>query len=281
MVKQIATLKSKKPIGGWVVKANPAVYDVRTEIEEFGAVTGWTLHPTYRLGLVLPAHPVFLWVSGDDPLLPSGLWGVGEVRRRPYPTTIPENAEGWDPDHIPRGTVASVDTWIQILATPVPRGAFQQDPVLGTSELILAKQMSNPVALTPQEVDRVMAFDMATIPMTTEQRDAIDALFDDRVWIDIDTTDGRIVVEEIGLLWAVTEFDRDRRPKELLRTSALADALDFLAQLKLPYIAKMSVFANSDWVMLEACEQGLCVVRPAALARSTYSDHGSAARLIL
>src|SRR5687768_10023377 len=82
----IAKLKTGKEVGAWLVKASPSVYDVAPRLQEFGGVFGWTLHDSYRIDLMTIGNPIVLWVSEGHPTLESGVWGVGEVTRRPYPT---------------------------------------------------------------------------------------------------------------------------------------------------------------------------------------------------
>lgn len=90
------------------------------------------LHPSYRLGLMVPGQRCLLWLSGrQDP----GVHAIGVL------------ATGPDPD---------VDVVLHRLAEPLPRPELLTDPGFGPAEVIRMPFGSNPSYLRPAELTPIL-----------------------------------------------------------------------------------------------------------------------------
>ena len=165
---QFAETKSGKPIGGWLLKANPHVFDVVGNFDEEGVILYWTLNQTYRVDLLQPGQPVFLWIGLGDDDEGSGLLGVGTVRTEAH--AMKADLEAWADQSAAEKVRVGCGFWIERLTSPVPRAEFTAHPLLASTELIKSRQMGNPIALTPDEVDAIRdTFDLSTIHPTDDQ----------------------------------------------------------------------------------------------------------------
>jgi hypothetical protein len=149
----VAHLRDGTPVAAWLLKANPAVWDVGTFLASGAAVDRWRLARSYRSDLLAPGHPVVLWVTAGDPGHPPGVWGVGEV------TAGAEDDVGEPDDPLWRDRAAQrqvrpyVEVRLRVLARPAPAAAVRDHVVLAGMELFRAPRMGSPVALTPDEWD--------------------------------------------------------------------------------------------------------------------------------
>jgi predicted RNA-binding protein with PUA-like domain len=149
----VAHLRDGTPVGAWLLKANPAVWDVGAFLASGAAVDRWRLARSYRCDLMAPGHPVVLWVTSGDPGRRPGVWGVGEV------IGVAEDDVGEPDDPLWRDRAAQrqvrpyVEVRLDVLSEPVGADEVRGVPVLAGMELFRAPRMGSPVALTPQEWD--------------------------------------------------------------------------------------------------------------------------------
>ncbi len=117
----MARAVDRAQLGAWLLKANPAVWDLRGFLDSGERrLTSWAVRPGYRSALMQPGDPVLFWVSGDGRTgFPRGIWGLGAV-------TAP--AEGWHDaergywtdEGSRQGVRARVEVDIRLLDEPVP-----------------------------------------------------------------------------------------------------------------------------------------------------------------
>jgi hypothetical protein len=135
----VARLRSGAPLAGWLLKANPARWDVLGHLAEHGTIGSWRMVPTYRAELMAPGHPCVLWVTGGGPWT-SGLWAAGVV-------TMPARDSG-------DGRLV-IGLRLEGLPSPVAREDLAADPRFAAAEVLRQPRMGNPLALTPEELDAV------------------------------------------------------------------------------------------------------------------------------
>jgi hypothetical protein len=72
---------SRESLGAWLLKANPAVWDVRRFRAEGGTrLSSWSVQRGYRAALMRPGDKVVFWLSGPGTGgLTRGVWGLGHV----------------------------------------------------------------------------------------------------------------------------------------------------------------------------------------------------------
>lgn len=147
----IAELSDGSPVGAWMLKANPSVWDIGAAIQQRLRVDWWRLAHTYRAELVHDGHPCVLWITRGDRRVVSGIWGFGSIRGEvEYGPGDPT-----DPlwlDHTARNQVRpriAVD--MTILETPVRSEELRSDPRLARLEILRVPRIGNPAAVSPAE----------------------------------------------------------------------------------------------------------------------------------
>lgn len=136
---------TREDVGGWVMKANPVVWDIHGAREAGEELTSFRLTPSYRLDLLEVGDPVLIWVTRDHRRgLPAGFMADAEVagpprmRRsqagpRPY---VPLRAAMW---------------WDDIL----PAEAVRRHPALMDLEVLRAPRIGNPSFVTVAQLAAV------------------------------------------------------------------------------------------------------------------------------
>lgn len=147
----VARLRDGTAVGAWLLKANPAVWDIGTFLASGVEVDRWRLAPSYRAGLMAPGHPAVLWVTRGDPGLEPGVRAVGVV-------TAEARADVGEPDDpLWRDLTAQqqvrpyVEVRLAALARPVTDAEVRADPRLAGTEILRVPRLGSPVALTPGE----------------------------------------------------------------------------------------------------------------------------------
>lgn len=170
MSQSIGRTRDGRPIGAWLFKANPDVWDLHTDFEQAGAIPSWSVHPSYRSRMLGPGQRCFLWASEDRQRgLKRGIYGVGEVTGQAKPGMAGPSAL-WRDEARRRAMRAFVPVIIHRLREPILAEDLHSDPRFADAEVFRSRQMSNPVVLRPEEVAVLDEHDLTFIPQTEEQR---------------------------------------------------------------------------------------------------------------
>ena len=107
-------------VGAWLLKANPALWDLRGFLEAGeNRLTSWAVRPGYRSALMTPGDRVLFWVSGDGRSgLARGIWGDGQVVA-PAEEWVDAEPGFWRDDHARVAVRARVRVSITFLDEPV------------------------------------------------------------------------------------------------------------------------------------------------------------------
>ena len=107
-------------LGAWLLKANPAVWDLRGFLDAGERrLTSWAVRPGYRSALMRPGDRVLFWVSGDGRSgFPRGVWGLGAVLAPAEPWHDAERGF-WTDEGSRQGVRARVEVDIRLLDEPV------------------------------------------------------------------------------------------------------------------------------------------------------------------
>ena len=129
-------------IGGWLLKANPDVWDVIGHLAAGRAIDGWGVAEGYRADLMAPGDRCFVWVTGPrGASWTPGIWAAGVVTARPVPTRERRRLR--------------VGLDVRPLDPVVPRSELRSDPRFAAAEVLRVPRMGNPLILTPTEVTAV------------------------------------------------------------------------------------------------------------------------------
>lgn len=147
----IARLRDGTPVGAWLLKANPDVWDVLGAIERGEGLDRWRLAWSYRVDLVEPSHPCVLWITGPagGHHVP-GIWAVGQVSGPPTPLPDDPTDPGWG-ETPPRDVRPYVSVDLRVCAEPLARSVIANDPRLERIEILRRPRMGSPLVLTPAE----------------------------------------------------------------------------------------------------------------------------------
>jgi len=136
---------SRDEVGGWVVKANPVVWDIHAAREACEELTSFRLTPSYRVEMMQVGDPVLVWVTRDHARhLPAGFMADAEVAGRPRSRT---GAAGRRP-HVP---LRAAVWWDAIL----PADVVRRHPALADLEVLRAPRIGNPAYLTRNQLTAV------------------------------------------------------------------------------------------------------------------------------
>jgi len=76
----VANAVSRSNLGAWLLKCNPALWDLAAFLRSGERITSWAVQQNYRAAMMAPGDRVLFWVSGHGRGgLPRGIWGAGEV----------------------------------------------------------------------------------------------------------------------------------------------------------------------------------------------------------
>lgn len=150
----IAELRDGTPVGGWLFKANPDVWDVLTFLRSGTEVDSWRMARSYRVDLLRPGQPAVLWVTGAaDARHTAGVWAIGEIAGEVYEDVGDPADPLWRDRSAQRQVRPHVELAMTVLPTPVPRSEVRDDPRFAGAEIIRRPRMGSPVALRPGELD--------------------------------------------------------------------------------------------------------------------------------
>lgn len=137
-----------RSVGGWLLKANPAVWDVEAHLDQDPTIDRWRLARTYRAELVEPGDWCGLWLTGPR----GGLLAVGTVIARPHQ----DLGDAADPLWLDRAARDQERPYLPLdldaLPAPFPRAVFRSHPVLRHMEVLQVPRAPNPVVVTPEEL---------------------------------------------------------------------------------------------------------------------------------
>ncbi|WP_446215535.1 protein NO VEIN domain-containing protein [Micromonospora sp. IBHARD004] len=142
-------------LGAWMVKCNPAKWDLATFLDSGEEViTRWSVVPSYRTRLMAEGQRVLFWVTGRDGTYPeAGLWGAGTVLGPAWRQDITGEDPGFWLDEGQRQRTqhfAPVD--IHLFERPIPRQVLKDDPRLAGMEVFRQPQMGNPLVVSKEEL---------------------------------------------------------------------------------------------------------------------------------
>lgn len=147
----VARLRDGSPVGAWMLKAHPSVWDIGSAVRDGVELDWWRLAPSYRVDLVRPGHPCALWITKGDPRVPSGVWAIGRITGEPeYDVGDPDD-DLWRDPAAQRQFRPHVPVQLEVLARGVPRESIGADPRLRSMEMLRVPRIGNPAALTPAE----------------------------------------------------------------------------------------------------------------------------------
>ena len=135
---------TRETLGTWLLKANPAVWDVRRFLAEgHTRLTSWSVQRGYRSALMRPGDKVVFWLSGPGTGgLVRGVWGLGHVVAEVESWQEPERG-WWLDDDARQALRARVEIDVGLLEHPLPAADLR---AAGITDLEVQRvpQMSNP-----------------------------------------------------------------------------------------------------------------------------------------
>jgi len=148
----IARLRDGTPVGAWLLKANPEVWDVLGALTRHEQLDRWRLAWSYRVALVDVGHPCVLWVTGPRSAAHvPGIWAVGHVTSCPEAEPDDPSDPGWGNGVQPTDVRPYVGVNLQVLASPLARVEIAADPRLAQTEVLRRPRMGSPLVMTPDE----------------------------------------------------------------------------------------------------------------------------------
>ena len=120
---------TERSLGAWLMKASPASLPVEELVRTgFADITSRCVRPTYRTDLIREDQPVLLWVSGNDPRHPAGIYACGR-------TTGPVDAAAPTPEMPVR---------LRAVEPAIQRKELLDHPTLSAIEVLRMPAGSNP-----------------------------------------------------------------------------------------------------------------------------------------
>jgi hypothetical protein len=128
-------------LGAWLVKASPASLPIEEHARTgFAALTSRCVRSTYRSDLVHEGQPVLLWLSGNDPRHPAGIYASGH-------TTGPVDVDAPSPEMPVR---------LHAVRPAVHRKELLDHTTLSGIEVIRMPAGSNPSYLDVEQYDALL-----------------------------------------------------------------------------------------------------------------------------
>ena len=150
-------LRDGTPVGAWLFKANPAVWDGLAFLKSGADVDSWRMAPSYRVDLVAPGQPAVLWVTGpaNGPHVP-GVWAVGEVAGEVFEDVGDPDDDLWRDQGARHQVRPYVELTLAVLSEPISRMDLLDDPRFAEAEIVKRPRMGSPVALRPIELEAIL-----------------------------------------------------------------------------------------------------------------------------
>jgi hypothetical protein len=125
-------------LGAWLLKATGAHPATRAHLRAgFAGVDTWCVQPTYRTELVESGQPVLLWVSGNEPGQPAGIYARGRTTGGAGDGVIPVE--------------------LTPVSSPLLRSELVGHPSLAGMEVLRMPAGSNPSYVTPEQLRVLVA----------------------------------------------------------------------------------------------------------------------------
>ena len=144
--------------GSWLVRCNPAKWDLAGYIAEGGdRVDSVSVVDNYRSKMMQPGDRILLWVSGNGRLLARGIWGLGHVTAavRDEPAhAVPDDRSLWLDERTRRGVSHAVFVDIPLLDTPITDAELKSSTI-DDLEVQRVPMGSNPSWLSRDQLSRV------------------------------------------------------------------------------------------------------------------------------
>jgi hypothetical protein len=151
----MARAVDRSTLGAWLLKANPAVWDLGGFLAAGERrLTSWAVRPGYRSALMRPGDRVLFWVSGDGRSgFARGVWGLGVVTA---PAESWQDAERgfWTDEGSRQGVRARVEVDVELLEEPVPVTELR---AAGVTDLEVQRQPfgPNPSFVSTAQLERL------------------------------------------------------------------------------------------------------------------------------
>jgi hypothetical protein len=147
----IARLRGGDPVGAWVLKAKPSIWDIGTALAQGVELDWWRLAPSYRAALVRAGHPCAMWVTRGDPSVAAGFWAIGHVTGDPVDDVGDPDDDLWRDRHAQQQLRPRVPVELRVLPSPVTVEEVRADPRLRRAEIVRVPRIGNPAVLSPDE----------------------------------------------------------------------------------------------------------------------------------
>ncbi len=147
----IAELRDGTPVGAWLLKARPSIWDIGAALRDGTELDWWRLAHSYRAELVRAGHPCAMFVTRGDPAVASGVWALGDVTGDPVDDAGDPDDPLWRDAGAQRQVRPRIPVHLGVLGEPVLREAMVADPRLAGTEILRVPRIGNPAALTPGE----------------------------------------------------------------------------------------------------------------------------------
>lgn len=116
----MAATVDRASLGAWLLKCNPALWDLRAFVDSGVRLESWAVQRNYRSALMAPGDRVLFWVSGDGRQgLSRGIWGDGQVVAAAE-DWVEDEPGWWRHDGSRHAVRARVRVDISLLPEPVP-----------------------------------------------------------------------------------------------------------------------------------------------------------------
>jgi hypothetical protein len=132
---------TEQSLGAWLVKASPASLPIEELVRTgFADITSRCVRSSYRTDLIHEGQPVLLWLSGNDPRHPAGIYASGH-------TTGPVDVGMPTPEMPVR---------LHAVQPAVHRKEILDHPTLSAIEVIRMPAGSNPSYLDAEQYDALL-----------------------------------------------------------------------------------------------------------------------------
>ncbi len=155
------TAITRETLGAWLVRCNPAKWDLPGYLAAGGSVVdSCSVVENYRSALMTPGDRILLWVSGNGKLMARGVWGLGSVTApvRSEPAGArPDPGSRWLDERTRRSVRHAVFVHIPLLADPVTDAELRSVDI---DDLEVQRQPmgSNPSFVSREQLTRLAPF---------------------------------------------------------------------------------------------------------------------------